>query len=189
MEALLFCLALSVILAYLWYVSLIKKRNTCKEALSGIDVQLTKRASLIPNILKIAQRYMEHEKSLLTEITALRSQLKQSYNQGDAQQISAHLQQAELLDSKMGQLMLSIENYPDLKADATLQQAMLSYNEVEAHISAARRFYNAAVTELNNAVEVFPGSIIASIAKVRVQPFFEASTKAKAEIDASDYLK
>lgn len=189
MDALLFGLGLTLILAYLWYVSLIKKRNTCKDALSGIDVQLTKRASLIPNILKIAQKYMEHEASLLAEITSLRSQIKQSYNQGDAKQISLHLQQAELLDGNMAQLMVNIESYPELKADATLQQAILSYNEIGEHISAARRFYNAAVTELNNAVGVFPGSIIASIANVRIQPFFEASVQAGAEINAGNYLK
>lgn len=184
MDAILFGLGLTSILAYLWYVSLIKKRNTCKEALSGIDVQLTKRASLIPNILKVAQRHMEHEQALLEEITTLRSQLKQSYNQADTNQISQHLKHAELLDRKMGQLMVVIEHYPELKADAILQRAMLSYDEVETHVCAARRFYNAAVTELNNAVEIFPGSIIASIANVRIQPFFEASKQAKAESEA-----
>lgn len=179
MDALLFGLGLTLILAYLWYVSLIKKRNTCKEALSGIDVQLTKRASLIPNILKVAQRHVEHEQALLEEITVLRSQLKQSYNQADANQISQHLKHAELLDRKVGQLMMAIEHYPELSADATLQQAILSYNEIEEHISAARRFYNAAVTELNNAVEIFPGSIIASIANVRIQPFSRPAHRQK----------
>ncbi|MBP8119167.1 MAG: LemA family protein, partial [Shewanella sp.] len=69
MEKLLLGLTLIFIVTYLWYVSLVKKRNTALEALSGIDVQLTKRADLVPNILKIAKRFMEHEKSLLTEIT------------------------------------------------------------------------------------------------------------------------
>lgn len=75
MEGLLLGLGLVVIITYLWYVSLIKKRNAVREALSGIDVQLKKRANLVPNMLKIAQKFMDHEKSLLTEITALRTQV------------------------------------------------------------------------------------------------------------------
>ncbi|MCP4354707.1 MAG: LemA family protein [Proteobacteria bacterium] len=70
---------------YLWYTSIIKRRNSAEEAFSGIDVQLKKRTDLIPNILKIAQKFMEHEKSLLTEITKLRTEvLKLSQNKDEA---------------------------------------------------------------------------------------------------------
>lgn len=131
---------------------------------------------------------MEHEKSLLTEITELRTQVTSSYNTGDADEIKQHLVAAERLNSKMGQLMLSVENYPELKSDNTMLQAMQTYNEVEAHISAARRFYNAAVPELNNAVEIFPGSIIASMVSVNAMPFYEAGEADKAPINADDYL-
>ncbi|WP_028771931.1 LemA family protein [Shewanella waksmanii] len=189
MEGLLLALALVAIVAYLWYVSLIKKRNTTREALSGIDVQLKKRANLVPNILKIAQKFMDHEQSLLTEITALRTQVAGGYDQQDPQAISQHLAAAEQLNQKMAQLMVNVENYPELKSDNTMLQAMQTYNEVEAHISAARRFYNAAVTELNNAVEIFPGSIIAAMASVKVMPFYQADDAAKQSVDASDYLK
>ncbi|ABV34770.1 LemA family protein [Shewanella sediminis HAW-EB3] len=188
MEGLLLGLGLLVIIAYLWYVSLVKKRNSVREALSGIDVQLKKRSNLVPNILKIAQKFMDHEKSLLTEITELRAQVEKSYDIGDASAVKEHLVKAELLNGKMGQLMVSVENYPELKSDNTMLQAMQTYNEVEAHISAARRFYNASVTELNNAVEIFPGSIIASMANIKVMPFYEADEASKAPVDASDYL-
>ncbi len=177
-----------VILIYLWYVSLIKKRNTAREALSGIDVQLKKRANLLPNILTIAKRFMDHEKQLLTEITELRTQLTQSYNPADTDAVKQHLDLANQLNSRVGQLMVSVENYPELKSDNTMLQAMQTYNEVEAHISAARRFYNSAVTELNNAVEIFPGSIIASMAKVQALPFYEADESAKSPVNAGDYL-
>lgn len=189
MEGLLLGLGLVVIITYLWYVSLIKKRNAVREALSGIDVQLKKRANLVPNILKIAQKFMDHEKSLLTEITALRTQVTAGYNLNDAAAIKEHLGLAEQLNSKMGQLMVSVENYPELKSDQTMVQAMRTYSEVEEHISAARRFYNAAVSELNTAVEIFPGSIIASMAKVKAMPFYEAEEAARAPVDAADYLK
>ncbi|MCG9697936.1 LemA family protein [Shewanella sp. Isolate11] len=188
MQGLLLGLGIVVIIAYLWYVSLIKKRNTGREALSGIDVQLKKRADLVPNILKIAKKFMEHEKSLLTEITALRAQVAAGYDQSDSEAIKSHLAAAEKLNSKMGQLMVNVENYPELKSDITMLQAMQTYNEVEEHISAARRFYNSAVSELNTAVEIFPGSIIASMAKVKVMPFYEADEAAKESVDAADYL-
>jgi LemA protein len=140
MDGVLLGLGLVVIIAYLWYVSLVKKRNAGREALSGIDVQLKKRANVVPNILTIAKKFMDHEKSLLTEITELRTQVTNSYDTGDADEINA------------------------------------------------RRFYNAAVTELNNAVEIFPGSIIASMANIKVMPFYEADEAAKAPVNAGDYL-
>ncbi|MBW3531918.1 LemA family protein [Shewanella oncorhynchi] len=188
MEKLLLGLTLIFIVTYLWYVSLVKKRNTALEALSGIDVQLTKRADLVPNILKIAKRFMEHEKSLLTEITELRTQLSHNYNKADPSAVKEHLVQAERLNDKMSTLMVNVENYPELKSDNTMLQAMQTYNEVEAHISAARRFYNSAVSELNTAVEIFPGSIIASMANIKVMPFYEVSEAAKAPVDAAEYL-
>lgn len=188
MEKLLLGLTLIFIVTYLWYVSLVKKRNTALEALSGIDVQLTKRADLVPNILKIAKRFMEHEKSLLTEITELRTQLSHNYNKADLSAVKEHLVQAERLNDKMSTLMVNVENYPELKSDNTMLQAMQTYNEVEAHISAARRFYNSAVSELNTAVEIFPGSIIASMASIKVMPFYEVSEAAKAPVDAAEYL-
>ncbi|MFB2650063.1 LemA family protein [Shewanella mangrovisoli] len=188
MDKLLLGLALIFIVTYLWYVSLVKKRNTALEALSGIDVQLTKRADLVPNILKIAKRFMDHEKSLLTEITELRTQLTRNYNKTDPNAVKEHIAQAEKLNDKMGALMVSVESYPELKSDNTMLEAMQTYNEVEAHISAARRFYNSAVSELNTAVEIFPGSIIASMANIKVMPFYEVNEASKAPIDAADYL-
>lgn len=188
MEKLLLGLTLIFIVTYLWYVSLVKKRNTALEALSGIDVQLTKRADLVPNILKIAKRFMEHEKSLLIEITELRTLLSNNYNKADPSAVKEHLVQAERLNDKMSTLMVNVENYPELKSDNTMLQAMQTYNEVEAHISAARRFYNSAVSELNTAVEIFPGSIIASMASIKVMPFYEVSEAAKAPVDAAEYL-
>ena len=85
--------------------------------------------------------------------------------------------------------MVRVEAYPDLKSDQTMVQAMQTYNEVEAQIAAARRFYNSAVTALNNSVQIFPGNIIANVARVTEMPFYETDKAARAPIDASDYLK
>ena len=88
----------------------------------------------------------------------------------------------------MGQLMVSVENYPQLKSDQTMLQAMQTYNEQEEHIAAARRFYNSAVKELNNAVEIFPSSLIAVLVNVKGLPFFEATETERQAVNADDYF-
>ena len=176
-----------IVIFYNIYVQLIKKRNKVKEAMSGIDVQLNKRYSLIPNILTIANRFMEHERELLEGITELRSRAA-SIKATDAT-ISEKINLDNQIASKMGQLFVSVENYPQLKSDQTMIQAMQTYSEVEEHIAAARRFYNSAVNELNNSVEIFPSSLVASIIGIQAYPFFEALEKAKQEVNAADYLK
>ena len=173
---------------YIWYASIISKRNKALEALSTIDVQMKMRFDLVPNILKIARKFMDHEKALLTEITALREQADASYDHKDQAAVQEHLAAAEKLTSKMGQFMVQVENYPDLKSDQTMIQAMQTYNEAEAQISAARRFYNSAVTSLNNAVQIFPGNLIGNMAGVAPMPFFEAPDAVREPIDADKYL-
>ena len=163
----------AALLGYGWYVSLIVRRNRAREALSSVDVQLRKRFDLIPNVLKLAQLYMDHEKGLLAEITALRARVQEPYSGQDPSAVAAHLDASRALEANLGRLFALAENYPDLKADGTIIRAQQTYEEVEGHISAARRFYNSAVGELNNAVEIFPGSVIAGWANVRAMPFYE----------------
>lgn len=180
--------ALVVLIAlYNMYVQLIQKRNKVKEAMSGIDVQLNKRYSLIPNILVIAKNFMEHEKSLMEEVTALRAQAVGIRSTADT--ISKKIDLDNQIAAKMGQLMVNVENYPQLKSDQTMIQAMQTYSEVEEHVAAARRFYNSAVNDLNNSAEIFPSSIIASMINIRPYPFFEADAVAKQEIPAADFFK
>lgn len=180
-------LVILAIVFYRLYVELIKKKNKVKEAMSGIDVQLNKRYSLIPNILTIANRFMEHEKDLLEGITELRS--KAAELKATDATINEKIQLDNQIAAKMGQLFVSVENYPQLKSDQTMIQAMQTYSEVEEHIVAARRFYNSAVNDINNAVEIFPSSIVANMINIQSYPFFEANESAKQEINAADYFK
>ena len=183
-------LVLAVILAfYLYgmYTRLIQLKNKVKEAMSGIDVQLNKRYSLIPNILTIANKFMEHERELFSTIAELRSQASGIRSTKDT--IAQKFELDNQIAAKMGQLMVNVENYPQLKSDQTMMNTMQTYAEVEEHIAAARRFYNSAVNEINNAIEIFPSSIIAGMLGMTIYPFFEASEAAKQEIDASNYLK
>jgi len=167
------------------YVGVIKNRNNLLEAKSGIDVQFKKRYDLIPNILTIASKFMEHEKEIFTKITELRSQAM-NLPQGSDEAIKVNAQ----LDTVLGQLKVSMENYPTLKSDATMLQAMQTYNEVEEHIAASRRFYNSALTELNNSVMIFPSSLFRGcVADVLGSKYYECEEVAKASINAGDFLK
>lgn len=173
---------------WLWmvYAGLIRKRNDVKEAFASVDVQLKQRYDLIPNILVIANKFMEHERELLTSITELRAQATKLSN--DVNNAKEKIDLDNKLSGLMGNLMVAVENYPQLKSDQTMMQAMQSYNEMESHIAAARRFYNSAVKELNNAVEIFPSSLIAAFVGVKGAPFFEAADHERQRIDASQYF-
>ena len=169
------------------YVSLIQKRNKTQEAFSAIDVQLKKRYDLIPNILTIAQKYMDHERGLMEEVTKLRTQvmgIPDGFENID-KKIALDTQIAQ----KMGQIMVAVENYPQVKADQTMITAMQTYNEVEEHIAAARRFYNSAANELKNAVEIFPSSLIARMINVKAVDFFKAEERERQAVNAADFLK
>ena len=171
---------------YAMYASVMRARNKTQEAFSSIDVQLKKRYDLIPNILTTAKKFMEHEKGLLEEITKLR---------GQAMGISNDLAESERkfaldkqINAKLGQIMVAVENYPQLKSDATMIQAMNSMQDAEEHIAAARRFYNSAVLELNNKTDIFPTSIIAAMCGVKRMAFFEVDEAERKPINAKDFF-
>lgn len=181
-------LAIVMVIIYAWYITIVKRKNQTLEALSGIDIQLTKRYELIPNILKIAKKFMEHELNLITEVTALREKIPENYSHNNKDDISNYFNLHNQMNDKMENLLMKMENYPDIKSDQTMLQAQLTYNEVEENISAARRFYNSAVTELNNSIQIFPGNLIAKLANAEVLPFFSSSEKSKEAVDASKFM-
>jgi LemA protein len=167
-----------VVVLYLWYASIITRRNKVREALSSVDVHLNQRHDLIPNIVALAGRYMEHERALLTDVTRLREEARKTAPTTPAEAGKRFALEGEL-GQRVGQLMVSMEAYPELKADRPVMEAQRTWTETEAQITAARRFYNAAVNQLNNAIQIFPGSIIAGLAGVTAMPFFEAPANAR----------
>lgn len=178
-----------LVICYIWYISIISRNNSVKENLSDIDVQLKKRTDLIPNILKIANKFMEHEKSLLTEITKLRSEIMKTSQNKDTQSLEKRFNLEKNLSDKMSNFMVAVENYPDLKSQENMIEAQRVYADVEEHISAARRGYNAAITSLRNAVQIFPGNIIAKFAGVSEIPtYFKISESDRKAVDANKYL-
>jgi LemA protein len=169
----------AVVVLYVWYASLITRRNKVREALSSIDVHLNQRHDLIPNIVALAGRYMAHERELLTEVTRLREAARQTTTPLTPADAEKRFALETELGKRVGQLMVSMEAYPDLKADRPVVEAQRTWTETEAQITAARRFYNAAVNQLNNAIQIFPGSIIAPFAGVTAMPLFEAPAEAR----------
>ena len=160
------------------YNSLIGKKNQVENVFGSIDTLLKKRYDLIPNLISTVQTYMKHERGTLTEITEMRAKAV-SGNLSDDEKVA--------LDNKvskmMGGIMVSVENYPDLKANQNFIQLQRSLNEIEEQISAARRAYNASVTDYNNAVEMLPTSIIASMMHYSRKQIFEIAEKERQNVD------
>jgi LemA protein len=170
--------AAGVAALYLWYATIIARRNKVQEALSSVDVHLNQRHDLIPNIVSLAGRFMEHERALLTDVTRLREEARKG-TPTTPTEVSKRFAVEGELGQRVGQLLVSMEAYPELKSDRPVIEAQQTWTEIEAQITASRRFYNAAVNQLNNAIQIFPGSIIAGIAGVAAMPFFEAPAAAR----------
>jgi len=174
--ALVFLLLLSAIAIY---NSLIRKKNDVENAFAYIDVMLRKRYDLIPKIVDAVKAYMTYERELLTEITKLRVQAL-SENLTDEDRV--------IIENKLGRqladLIIAVENYPDLKASTNFLQLQGTLNEVEEQLAASRRAFNAAVTLYNNSIEVFPSNIVASMMNYKRRTLFEIPDARREEITA-----
>lgn len=173
---------------YVLYARLIRTRNKVQESMADIDVQLKKRYDLIPNMLNMAAKFMEHEKTLMTELANIRTKAMQSsFVTSPKEKIDLE----NMLNQKLHDFKISLENYPDLKSNQTMITAMQSMNEVEEHIAAARRFYNSNVNELKNLVDIFPSSMVAHMLNITYDnmPFFQAAEAEKQPINSKDYFK
>ena len=167
-----------VITVIILYNSLIRKKNDVENAFASIDVMLKKRYDLIPALVEAVKGYMNYERDLLTEITELR-----------AKAISGNLTNEErvIVENKirkaLSDILIAVENYPDLKASQNFLKLQGAINETEEQLSASRRAFNAAVTIFNNSVEVFPSNIIASIMNFRRRTLFEIPETEKVKPD------
>ncbi|MBV6648639.1 MAG: LemA family protein [Hoeflea sp.] len=146
-----------VIYAISLYNTLVKNRQMAGEGWSGIDVQLKRRADLIPNLLESVKGYMTHERELLEEVTRLRSQAVAGASGSPEQRASLE----GALSGALGRLMAVAESYPDLKANENFKEFQDALEETENEISMSRRYYNGAVRNLNVSVESFPSMLVA----------------------------
>ncbi len=180
---------IAISIVYLWYIVIMRRKNQVLEALSGVEVQLTKRSELIPNILKIAKKFMEHEKEIFIEVTALREKIFLLKKHKNIEEINEYFKLSNEIAKKMSSVIMQIENYPNLKSDQSMLQAQQIYSELEENISAARRFYNSLVTEYNNVTQIFPGNLIAKLARADKYPFYKDDEEQTKIIDADKILK
>lgn len=149
------------------YNGLVAGRNNFRNAFAQIDVQLTRRYELIPNLVEAAKGYLNHEKSTLEAVLAARNGASAANkaaaaNPEDGAAINALSAAEGLLGSALGRFYAVAEAYPDLKADATISRLMEELASTENRIAFARQAYNDAVMSYNNGREQFPGNLIAS---------------------------
>ncbi len=156
------------------YNGLVKARQMAEEAWSGIDVQLKRRADLIPNLIETVKGYASHEKSTFEEVVRLRSQA-QAVPAGD---VAGRAQAEGLLGQALGKLFALAEAYPDLKANQNFAELQASLENLENEIQMSRRYYNGAARDLNVRVESFPNNLIAGQFGFSKKEYFEITNEA-----------
>lgn len=165
------------------YNNLVKLRNNRENAFSNIDVQLKQRYDLIPNLVNSVKGYAAHEKELLENITKARTAAI------SATDINQKIAADNQLSAALSGLRVSVEAYPDLKANQNFQQLMTELADIENKLAASRRFFNSSTRELNNAVQTFPSNILAGMFGFKKEPMFEVSSTERATMDKAPEVK
>jgi LemA protein len=151
------------------YNSLQSGKIKVEEAESGIDVALTKRFDVLTKMVETVKGYAKHEKETLEKVIEMRNSVNlRNASIGDKQEITKSMDQA------MRAINVVVEQYPDLKANENFKQLQLSISDVEEHLQAARRVYNANVSSYNQKVQMFPSNILAGLFHFTTKEFFEA---------------
>ena len=158
------------------YNSLVVLRNKVSEAWSGIDVQLKRRASLIPNLIETVKGYASHEKEVFEKVTQARAALM------TAGSPKAAAEAENMLTGALKSLFAVAEAYPELKASENFRKLQDDLNDTEDKISYSRQFYNANVLEFNNKIAVFPNVFIAGFFGFKTIEFFKATEDEKQDI-------
>lgn len=170
-----------ILLLIYFYNKIINLRNRADEAFSGIDVQYKKRFDLIPNLVQTVQEYMTYEKDTLNHLTELRTKaLSGNVSQDE------YIKLSEEADKLVKTIMVSAENYPDLKASKNMEILQRSLNEVEEQLAASRRAYNAAVRDLNNGVQMIPTNFFASILHITTREYIEIPANERENVNIRD---
>jgi LemA protein len=149
------------------YNRLVRSQQMTQEGLSGIDVQLKRRADLIPNLLETVKGYMGHERQVLEKVTDLRAKSLQAGSLAEKGQVEGMLTQA------LKSLFAVAENYPDLKASQNFMELQKSLADVEEQIQLSRRYYNGAARNLNILVASFPSNVVARMFGFTSVEYFE----------------
>ena len=167
-------IVIAVLVVVFLYNGLVRARQMAEEAWSGIDVQLKRRADLIPNLIETVKGYATHEKSTLSEIVELRNKA-QALPAGD---VAGRGAVEGLLGQALGKVMALAEAYPDLKANQNFSELQQTLDGIESEIQMARRYYNGATRDLNIKVESFPSNLLAGPFGFAKRAFFEIDNPA-----------
>jgi LemA protein len=164
-----------VVIVILWiiiaYNRLITLRNRIDNSWSQIDVQLKRRANLIPNLVKTVKGYVKHERETFESITKARSALLK------AKDVKGKAQAENMLTGALKSLFAVAENYPQLKANENFKMLQEELAGTESKIAYARQFYNDSVLSLNNSVQKFPTNILANMFGFKERDYFEVKGK------------
>ena len=164
--------ALVIIVVTGIYNGLVKARNLALEGWSGIDVQLKRRADLIPNLIEAVKGYMGHEKGVLEKVTEMRAQAMKAMDPAERGKAEG------MLSGALGKLFAVAENYPDLKASQNFQELQKTLADTEDQIQLARRYYNGATRNLNIKIQSFPSNLVAGMFNFQEMKFFELENPA-----------
>ena len=165
------------------YNNLVKLRNNRENAFADIDVQLKQRYDLVPQLVATVKGYATHEKELLESITAARSAAI------NASSIDDKIKADQMLTSALAGLKVSVEAYPDLKANQNFLQLQEELSDIENKLAAVRRFFNSATRELNNAVQTFPNNILAGMFGFHKEPMYEIEAAERASVEKAPEIK
>lgn len=158
------------------YNRLVRLRNQVRTAWADIDVQLTRRHDLVPQLVSAVKGYADHERTVLDAVTSLRSQAVSLDSPAKLAEVESSLEQA------LGRLFALKEAYPDLKASQNFSQLQQELVEVEEHLQYARRFYNGAVRDFNDTVQRVPDVIVANAGSFRPAEFYQAREEERAAV-------
>ena len=158
------------------YNGLVRARLRVREAWSGIDVQLKRRASLIPNLVETVKGYAQHEREVFENVTRARSMLQQAATPGQAAEAN------NMLTQTLRSLFAVAEAYPDLKANENFLDLQNELSDIEEKIAYARQFYNTNVLSYNTKTETFPSVFFANMFNFEPAEFFEAEEEARQDV-------
>ncbi len=177
---LLIVIAVVAVLA-IWGVSLynrlVKLRNNRENAFADIDVQLKQRHDLVPQLVSTVKGYAAHEKETLDRVVSARNGAMA------AQTIDDKIKAENILSSALAGLKVTVEAYPDLKANQNFMHLQEEISDLENKLAAARRYFNSATRELNNAVETFPSSLIAGMTGFKKEIMFDLGEQQRATLE------
>jgi len=161
------------------YNTLIRSRVRVNEAWSGIDVQLKRRASLIPNLVETVKGYAAHEREVFERVTEARAALQQAGTVKEATDANNMVTQA------LGRLFAVAENYPQLRASENFMELQKQLTDTEEKIAYARQFYNRNVADFNTKILVFPNVFIARMMNLQPFDFFGTEEEAREDVKVS----